>query len=410
MQAEFDFADVMDRVRAVVAAVAPHDSVERYASLGVDVRLGDARIVSPWEIEVRATDGTTSRITTRAIVVATGARPVLPDIPGLDPSRCLTSDTVWNLRELPRRLLVLGGGPVGCELALAFARLGARVAVVERGSRLLGREDPDVSELVARRFAAEGIEVRVDATPLRVEHDGATRAMVVECADGPVHLPFDAVLCALGRVANVDGLGLEALGVRPGPAGTLEVDAYARTRVPNVYAVGDVAGPYRFTHTASHMAWYAAANALARGLVRLRVDWRVVPWCTFVDPEVARVGLNETEAARARIPYEVVRYGLDDLDRAIADGADAGFVKVLTRPGTDRILGATIVGGHAGETIGEFVSAMRHGRGLNAILRTIHIYPTFSEANRHAAGTWRRAHPPARLLALAERWHRWGRG
>jgi pyruvate/2-oxoglutarate dehydrogenase complex dihydrolipoamide dehydrogenase (E3) component/uncharacterized membrane protein YdjX (TVP38/TMEM64 family) len=409
MTAEVDFAEVMERVQRVVRTIEPHDSVERYTGLGVDVMLGEATILSPWEVAVRTPEGIRT-LTTRNIVIAAGARPLVPPIPGLDEVGYLTSDTVWGLRELPGRLMVLGGGPIGCELALGFARLGARVTLVEMAPRLMGREDPEVSALVAARFAAEGIDVRTGTRALRFERDGGTRTLVAECAGAEVRIRFDSLLCALGRVANTEGYGLEVLKLPLTAGRTIEVDDYLRTRLPNVFAAGDVAGPYQFTHTAAHMAWYAAVNALFGRFRRFRVDWRVVPWCTFVDPEVARVGINEQEATARGIAYEVTRYGIDDLDRAIADEVAQGFVKVLTRPGSDVILGATIVGEHAGDLIVEFVAAMKHGFGLNKILGTMHIYPTLAESNKYAAGEWKRAHAPHALLRWVERFHRWQRG
>ena len=410
MQAEFDFADVMERVQRVVRAIEPHDSVERYTGLGVDVVQGEARITSPWEVQVRTPDGGTRTLRTRSIVIAAGARPLVPPIPGLADMAPLTSDTVWSLRTLPGRLLVLGGGPIGCELALAFARFGARVVQVEMAPRLMAREDVEVSALVRERFGHEGIDVRLDTRAVRFERSGAAKVLVAQHAGGEVRIEFDEVLCALGRVANTTGYGLEELGIPLTRTGTVEVDARLRTRYPNIYAVGDVAGPYQFTHTAAHMAWFASVNALFGRFRTFDVDWRVVPWCTFVDPEVARVGLNEQEAKQRGVPYEVTRYGIDDLDRAIADEVAHGFVKVLTRPGTDRILGVTIVGEHAGDLIAEFVAAMKHGIGLNKVLGTIHIYPTLAEANKFAAGEWKRANAPKRVLEWLRRYHRWQLG
>jgi pyruvate/2-oxoglutarate dehydrogenase complex dihydrolipoamide dehydrogenase (E3) component/uncharacterized membrane protein YdjX (TVP38/TMEM64 family) len=409
MTAEVDFAEVMERVQRVIKAIEPHDSVERYTGLGVDVVQGDATLLSPWEVQIRTAAGTRT-LTTRNIVIAAGARPLVPPIPGLAEAGCLTSDNVWDLRERPARLLVLGGGPIGCELALGFARLGSQVTQLEMAPRLMGREDPEVSELVQAKFAAEGIDVRTGTRAVRFERHGDVQVVVAEHAGVEVRIEFDRVLCALGRVANTEGYGLETLKIPLTKARTIEVDAYLRTRFPNVFAAGDVAGPYQFTHTAAHMAWYAAVNALFGGLRRFRIDWRVVPWCTFVDPEVARVGLNEQEAKAQGIPYEVTRYGIDDLDRAIADDAAHGFVKVLTRPGSDRILGATIVGEHAGDLIIEFVAAMKHGFGLNKVLGTMHIYPTLAEANKYAAGEWKRANAPQGLLRWVERFHRWQLG
>lgn len=409
MDVEVDFAEVMERVQRVIRTIEPHDSVERYTGLGVEVLMGEATVRSPWEVEVRSAEG--SRIlSTRNIVIATGARPLVPPIPGLQDVGYLTSDTVWDLRELPGRLLVLGGGPIGCELALGFARLGARVTLVEMAPRLMAREDLEVSEGVARRFLDEGIDVRTGTRALRFERDGERRTLVAEHAGAEVRIEFDQLLCALGRVANTEGYGFDALKLPLTKSRTVEVDAFLRTRFPNVFAAGDVAGPYQFTHTAAHMAWYAAVNALFGRFRRFRVDYRVIPWCTFVDPEVARVGINEQEAVQQGIPHEITRYGIDDLDRAIADDAAHGFVKVLTKPGTDRILGVTIVGEHAGDLIIEFVAAMKHGFGLNKVLGTIHIYPTLAEANKFAAGEWKRAHAPQGMLRWVERFHGWQRG
>ena len=398
-QAEVNFAKVMERVRRVIRAVEPHDSVERYTSLGVECLRGTARITSPWTVEV---GGRT--LTTRAIIIAAGARPFIPPIEGIETARVLTSDTVWELRELPRRLVVLGGGPIGCELAQAFARLGAQVTQVEMLPRLLSREDPEVAEMVRARFAAEGIDVRTGHRAVRIEQGN-----VLVC-DGDLRVEFDALLCALGRAPSTAGYGLEELGIRTTRSGTIETNDYLQTIYPNIYACGDVAGPYQFTHTASHQAWYAAVNALFAPFRRFRADYSVIPWATFTDPEVARVGLNEIEAKERGIPYEVSAYGLDDLDRAIADGVAHGQVKVLTVPGKDRILGATIVGEHAGDLIIEFIAAMKHGIGLNKILGTIHIYPTMVEGNKYAAGLWKKAHAPQAVLSGVERFHAWMRG
>ncbi len=409
--ADFDFGEVMERVQRVIRAIEPHDSVERYTGLGVDVAQGTARIVSPWEVEITHADGRVQRLTTRAIVIAAGARPFVPPIPGLadlDPGSLLTSDNVWNLRGRPERLVVLGGGPIGSELTQAFARLGSRVTQVEMLPRILSREDPEVSELVAARFRGEGISVLTGHKAVRVQGGGLERVLVVEADGQQKHIPFDAILVAVGRSANLKGYGLEELGVTTGR--TVEVNGYLQTNFPNIYAAGDVAGPYQFTHTAAHQAWYAAVNALFDPFKKFSADYRVIPWATFVEPEIARVGLNELEAKEKNIPHEVTVYGLDDLDRAIADSEAHGFVKVLTVPGKDRILGVTIVGEHAGDLLAEYVLAMKHGIGLNKILGTIHTYPTLAEANKYAAGMWKRAHAPQALLAWVERFHAWRRG
>jgi pyruvate/2-oxoglutarate dehydrogenase complex dihydrolipoamide dehydrogenase (E3) component/uncharacterized membrane protein YdjX (TVP38/TMEM64 family) len=408
--ADFEFGDVMDRVRRVIKAIEPHDSVERYAGLGVDVVQGDARITSPWSVEIRRADGAQQTLTTRAIVIAAGAAPFVPPIPGIEEVGYVTSDTVWELGELPRRLVVLGGGPIGCELAQCFARLGSKVTQVEMLPRILIREDPEIAALVAQRFRAEGIDVRVatKAKAFRVV-DGA-KVMVAEHGGADVEVPFDLLLCAVGRAARTTGYGLEELGVALTKQRTVEVNEYLQTTYPNIYACGDVAGPYQFTHTASHMAWYCAVNALFGAFRKYKVDYSVIPWATFTEPEVARVGLNETEAKERGVPYEVTTYALEDLDRAITDGAAEGVVKVLTAPGKDRILGVTIAGEHAGDLIIEYITAMKHGIGLNKILGTIHIYPTFVEANKYAAGNWKRAHAPQRALRWLERYHAWRRG
>jgi pyruvate/2-oxoglutarate dehydrogenase complex dihydrolipoamide dehydrogenase (E3) component len=405
MTVEVNFPDVMERVQRVVKAIEPHDSVERFTSLGVDCVQGTARIVSPWEVQVNG-----RVISARNIVIASGARPRVPDIPGLQQLDYLTSDTVWEIRQLPPRLLVLGAGPIGCELAQAFARLGSQVTLVTHAPRILPREDADVAEQVQDAFQRQGMQVFTGCEPLRFLQDEASQRCVCGTADGTPELEFDRVLLAVGRSANVEDMGLEALDIALTAAGTVAVDDYLRTAVPGIFACGDVAGPYMFTHMASHQAWYATVNALFGRFRKFKVDYSVVPYATFVDPEVARVGLNEQEARERNIAYEVTRYAIDDLDRAIADSEAHGFVKVLTAPGRDRILGATVVGYHAAELINEFVLAMRHGIGLNKILATIHIYPTLSESNKFLAGEWRKARKPERLLGWVERYHRWIRG
>jgi pyruvate/2-oxoglutarate dehydrogenase complex dihydrolipoamide dehydrogenase (E3) component/uncharacterized membrane protein YdjX (TVP38/TMEM64 family) len=407
--ADFDFAEAMERVRSVIRAIEPHDSVERYTRLGVECLAGEARITSPWSVEVRTQAGPIA-LTTRAIVIAAGGRPAVPPIPGIEDTGYVTSDTVWDLRELPKRLLVLGGGPIGCELAQCFARLGSRVTQVEMLPRVLIREDPEISRMVAERFRAEGVTVLTGHRAKAFRIENGEKALIAAHEGGDVRIPFDGLLVAVGRAANTKGYGLEELGIPVTKAGTVETDEYLRTIYPNISACGDVAGPYQFTHTASHQAWYAAVNALFGTVRKFRADYSVIPWATFTDPEIARVGLNETEAREKNVPYEVTTYGLDDLDRAIADSEAHGVVKVLTVPGKDRILGATIAGEHAAELIVEFISAMKHGIGLNKILGTIHIYPTLAEANKYAAGAWKRAHAPQGLLRWVEKYHSWMRG
>lgn len=404
MSVEVNFKQVMERVQEVIKTIEPHDSVERFTGLGVDCVQGQARILSPWEVEVGG-----QTIAARHIVIASGSRPRVPDIPGLDQVDYLTSDTVWDIREAPQKLLVLGAGPIGCELAQAFASLGSEVTLVTHAQRILPREDEEVSALVLASFEARGITVHTGSEPVALRAADEGMYCLLTSAAGEQDILFDRLLLAVGRTANTENLGLEELGIELNWAGRIEVDDYLRTAVPTVYACGDIAGPYLFTHMASHQAWYAAVNALFGRFRRFRVDYSVVPWATFTDPEVARVGLSETEAREQGIAYEVSRYDLDDLDRAIADGEAHGFIKVLTVPGKDRILGAVVVGYHAAELISEFVLAMKHGIGLNKILGTIHIYPTLGEANKFLAGEWRKARKPEKLLALVERYHRWQR-
>ncbi len=406
---EFDFGRIMQRVQSVIKKVEPHDSVERYTALGVDVIKGEARVRSPFEVEVNG-----KILTTRNIIIATGARPFVPAIPGLMDLDYLTSDNLWQLRSLPKHLLVLGGGPIGCELAQSFARFGtdsgSKVIIVQRGARLMRREDDDVSDLVARQFEAEGIELRLNHIAKVFKREGERNYLVAEHEGREVEIEFDRVLVALGRSANVTDFGLEELGVNLSARNTIGVNEFLQTNYPNICACGDVAGPYQFTHAAAHQAWYASVNSLFSPFKKFKVDYSVIPFATFTDPEVARVGLNEREASAQGIAYEITRYGLADLDRAIADSEAGGFIKVLTVPGRDKILGATIVGEHAGELIAEFVTAMRHGLGLNKILATIHIYPTWMEANKFVAGNWKKAHAPTRLLQWVERFHAWRRG
>ena len=402
-----DFAAVMERIQRVIADIEPHDSVERYSGLGVDVIQGAATITSPWQVEVNG-----KTLTTRNIIIAAGAQPVIPELPGIDQVPCYTSDTVWSLREQPKRLLVLGGGPIGCELAQAFQRLGSQVIQLERSACVLPREDAATRELVEHSLRADGIDLRLEheAESFKTEGD-SYRVNAKNLLTGEIEqLGFDALLVAVGRTANVSGYGAETLGLEVRDNGTLATDEYLATRFPNIYAVGDVTGPYQFTHVAAHQAWYAAVNALFGSLKRFKVDYRVIPRVTFTEPEVATVGLTESEANEQGLAFEVTRYGIDDLDRAIADNSAQGFVKVLTRPGKDQILGVTIVGAHAGELLAEYVLAMKHNLGLNKILGTIHSYPTMAEANKFAAGEWKKAHAPQGLLRWVARFHRWRLG
>ncbi|MDE3012213.1 MAG: FAD-dependent oxidoreductase [Pseudomonadota bacterium] len=408
---EVSMRAVMARVRAVIADIAPHDSVERYTGLGVEVLQGYARLVDPWTVEIAGTTGT-RRLTTRSVVIATGASPVVPQLPGIEHSGCLTSDTLWealaDLERPPARVVVLGAGAIGCELAQALARLGSQVTLVELAERILVREDADIADLVRVALEGDGVNVRVACRAVRCTAQGDQRQVVVEHAGHEQVLDYDLLLCALGRRPRLTGFGLEELGI--GTARSVSTNAWLETLYPNIYAVGDVTGPYQLTHAAAHQAWHAAVNALFGSFRRFKVDYSALPWTTFTDPEVAHVGLTEDQAMAQGIAFEVTRLAVDELDRAITDSARQGVIKVLTVPGRDRILGVTIVAEHAGDLLAEFVLAMRHGLGLGKILATVHSYPTFAEANRQVAGVWKREHAPHALLAWAERYHAWRRG
>ena len=401
---DFNFADVMERIQRVIRTIEPHDSIERYTSLGVECHTGEAKIISPYEVSVNG-----KFLTTRNIVVGTGARPSIPPIDGIDNVEYFTSDTIWDIREQPKNLLVLGGGPIGSELSQAFARLGSNVTQVERNKRLIPKEDPEVSQMVLESFQNDGINVLVGHTPKRFFKRDGKDFLECEINGNSVEVEFDTLLIALGRKANTRGFGLEELGVELTPQKTIKVDEYMKTNIPNIYACGDVAGPYQFTHIAAHQAWYCAVNSMLNPFYGFKVDYSTVPWSTFTDPEVARSGLNEIEAKEQGIPYDVTTYGIDDLDRAIADEAAHGIVKVLTVPGKDKVIGVTIAGLHAGDIISEYVAAMKNGFGMNKILGTIHIYPTLAEANKYAAGNWKKNNITEKALAWGERINRWRR-
>ncbi len=400
----YDFSDVMERVQSIIKKVEPHDSIERYQGLGVECITGEAKITDPHRIQVGE-----KVYTTRSIIIATGAGPFVPPIPGIDKVNYLTSDNIWNLRELPKRLVVLGGGPIGSEMTQCFARLGSEVFQVEMLPQILIREDQEVSDIVTDRFKKDGVNVMTGHKAKEFLVENGEKILLCEFEGSEIRIPFDEVLVAVGRKPNTQGFGLEELGIETVRPGVIKSDPFLRTKYPNIYVCGDVAGPYQFTHTAGHQAWYAAVNALFSPFKKFKVDYSVIPWCTFTDPEVARVGINEKEAQEKNIPYEVTTYGMDDLDRAIADSEDHGFVKVLTVPNKDKILGVTIVGSHAGDLIAEYVLAMKHNLGLNKILGTIHIYPTLAEANKYAAGNWRKNHIPTKLMAFLEKFHAWRR-
>ena len=400
-----NFAAVMEHVQSVIKKIEPHDSVERFESLGVECIQAEAQLTSPWSVKFN--DNT---LTAKNIIIATGAKPFVPPIKGIENVEYLTSDNLWEIREQPKRLLVLGGGPIGCELTQAFARLGSEVTQVEMVPRIMAREDEDVSQLITEKFIREGVDVRTNHKAKEFIKKDNQSFLICEYQGEDVEIEFDSVLVAVGRQANTSGFGLEELGVELNPQSTIKVNEYLQSSVPSIYACGDVAGPYQFTHTASHQAWYASVNSLFGRFKRFKADYSVIPWATFTDPEVARVGLNEQEAKQQDIAYEKNIYSLDDLDRALTENETEGFVKVLTVPGKDKILGATIIGDHAGELITEYITAMKNKTGLNKLLATIHIYPTLSEANKFTAGVWKKAHAPEFLLNLVKKYHQWSLG
>ncbi|HBF48665.1 FAD-dependent oxidoreductase [Shewanella frigidimarina] len=409
---EFSFKKVMARVHQVVADIAPHDSVERYTNLGVDVVKGYAKLVDPWTVEISHPDGNTSRLTARSIVIATGARPFVPPLPGIEEVGYVTSDTLWDefakLDTAPQKLVVLGGGPIGSELAQSFARLGSKVTQVEMAERIMIKEDLEVSEFATQALQKSGVNILTSHQALRCELRDGKKYLIVKHQEQELALEYDQLLCAVGRSARLSGYGLEELGIETNR--TIVTNEYLETLYPNIYAAGDIVGPYQFTHVAAHQGWYAAVNGLFGHLKKFKVDYRVIPWTTFIDPEVARVGINEYEAKQQGIDYEVTRFDFAELDRAITDSATEGFIKVITPKGKDKILGVTVVSEHAGDLIAEFVLAMKHGLGLNKILGTIHSYPTWAEGNKYAAGEWKRNHAPETVLRWLEKYHTWRRG
>ena len=409
---QFSFKKVMARVQQVVADIAPHDSIERYTNLGVDVVKGYAKLVDPWTVEIQLNDGGMQTLTARTIVIATGARPFVPPLPGIEETGYVTSDTLWTkfaeLEEAPKKLVVLGGGPIGSELAQSFARLGSNVTQIEMSDRIMGKEDLEVSTFAHQSLTDSGVNILTSHQAMRCEIRNGKKYIIVKHNETEIDIEYDELLCAVGRSARLEGYGLEALGIETNR--TIVTNEYLETLYPNIFAAGDIVGPYQFTHVAAHQGWYAAVNGLFGNLKKFKVDYRVIPWVTFIDPEVARVGINEQEAIDKGIDYEITRFEFEELDRAITDSAAKGFIKVITPKGKDKILGVTVVSEHAGDLIAEFVLAMKHGLGLNKILGTIHSYPTWAEGNKYAAGEWKRAHAPETVLSWLEKYHTWRRG
>jgi pyruvate/2-oxoglutarate dehydrogenase complex dihydrolipoamide dehydrogenase (E3) component/uncharacterized membrane protein YdjX (TVP38/TMEM64 family) len=408
----FSFKKIILRVRNVIAEIAPHDSVERYTELGVEVIKGYASFVDPWTVEIALNDGSKQRLSARNIVIASGARPFVPPLPGIEDSAYVTSDTMWaefaKLEEAPKKLVVLGGGPIGCELAQAFARLGSMVSQIELAKRIMTKEDEEVSEFAIQSLRDSGVNVLTEHEALRFEQRDGKKFIIVKHHKEEISIEYDQLICSVGRAARLEGYGLDTLGIESGR--TINTNEFLETKYPNILAAGDIVGPYQFTHVASHQGWYAAVNSLFGQFKKFKVDYRVIPWVTFIDPEVARVGINEQEAIEQKIEYEVTRYDFEELDRAITESANKGYIKVITPKGKDKILGVTIISEHAGDLIAEFVLAMKHGLGLEKILGTIHSYPTWAEGNKYAAGEWKRAHAPKTVLKLLEKYHTFRRG
>lgn len=404
MTAEFEFSDIMSRIRDIIKKIEPHDSVERYTGLGVNCFSEKAEILNPYSVKIGA-----KTFTTKNIVIATGARPTVPKLPGLEKINFWTSENIWEMKELPKKFLVLGGGAIGCEIAQSFSRLGSQVVLIERSHRILSREDTEVSNYIEKQFLNENIQLIKDAQPLSIIIESNKKYLLYKNQSSEYKVEFDEIFLALGRSANVKNFGLEELNIELSDSGGIKADPYLRTNYPNIYVCGDVTGPFQFTHTASYQAWYCAVNSLFSPLKKFKINYDVIPWACFTDPEIARVGLNETEAIKLNIPHQVTKYSIDDLDRAIVDSSDHGFIKVLTKPNSDKILGVSIVGSHASEIITEFITAMKHGHGLNAILNTIHIYPTLSESNKFVAGIWKRNNTATWIFKYLEKFHSWRR-
>ena len=399
---EADFTATMERLRRLRAGLARHDSALRFRDqLGVDVFLGQGTFASADSVEV---EGHTLRFD-RA-VVCTGARAEIPPVPGLAEAGCLTNETLFALNRLPPRLAILGGGPIGCEMAQAFARFGSQVHLIEHGPRLLGRADPEAGDILHRAFGREGIELHLASRVVAVRVEGEERVVQLEQAGAERDLRVDAILVAAGRAANVEGLGLDRAGVEFDHSG-VRVDDRLRTANPRIFAAGDICSPFKFTHAADAQARIVIANALFPG--RQRASALVVPWCIYTDPEVAHVGLDEAAAASQGIAVTTLTVPLNTVDRAVLDGETEGFARVHLRRGSDRILGATLVGRHAGESISEFTLAMTNGLGLGAIGRTIHPYPTQAEAIRKLADAYNRTRLTPTIKSILSAWLGWRR-
>jgi pyruvate/2-oxoglutarate dehydrogenase complex dihydrolipoamide dehydrogenase (E3) component len=400
--AEVDFAAVMERMRRLRANISPHDSARRFSELGVDVFLGSASFSGRDTIRV---DDQVLRF--KKAVIATGARAGAPTISGLSEAGYLTNETVFSLTELPRRLAVIGAGPIGCELAQAFARFGARVDLLEAAPRILGREDADAGEIVQQALLEDGVRIQVGARIERAARNGESKSLKIKSPQGESQLEVDEILVGVGRIPNVEGLGLEAAGVKYDHREGVHVNDRLQTSNPRIFAAGDICSRYKFTHAADAMARIVLQNALFMG--RAKTNALIIPWCTYTDPEVAHVGLSPQDADGQSIQVDTFHVPLSDVDRAVVDGQESGFVKVHVRKGTDRIVGATVVAAHAGEIISELSLAMTAGIGLKQIARTIHPYPTQAEAIKKAADAYSRTRLTPFVQAVFRRWLAWTR-
>ncbi len=409
----FEFTRVFERMRERRAKIEPNDSRERFEGLGVDVFSGEAQFVSPNEVVID--DGTS--LEAKHFVIATGRRAGIPPIEGIDEVPYFTNETVFDeLNEKPEDMIVIGGGPIGCELSQALNRLGVRVTVVEFLPQIMVKEDPDVAAVVRARLEEEGIRVLTSAAAQRAEaRDGQVHLEVQqkmgENGEGEtVQLQARALLIAAGRIPNVESLNLEAAGVAYSKQG-IEANAYLQTSQPHIYAAGDIVGPYQFTHMADAQARVVIRNILMPfQTLRQKVDYSVVPWCTYTSPEVARVGLSETEAVEQQIAYDLFTQPLDDVDRAIVESEETGFAKVLVKKGSDNILGVTLVSEHAGDLLHEFVLAMKQGIGLGGIASTVHAYPTFAELARKVGDQYNRTRLTPRAKSIFNWLYRTRRG
>ncbi|HEU5359648.1 MAG TPA: mercuric reductase [Candidatus Deferrimicrobiaceae bacterium] len=398
-----DFGKAMERMRRIRAEISFHDSVTRFSeTLGVDVFLGEGKFTGPDTVEVNGI-----RLRFRRAAICTGARAAAPPIPGIEEAGYLTNETVFSLTELPERLAVIGAGPIGCELSQAFARLGSRVTLVEMGTHVLSREDPDAAGILQDALAEDGVTLLLNAKVVRIEREGADKIVHVEQKGEILRVPADEILVGIGRAPNVGGLNLESAGIAYDPRRGVQVDDRLRTSNPRVYAAGDICFPYKFTHTADALARILIANALFFG--RQRSSTLVVPWCTYTDPEIAHVGMYEADAKAKGIPVTTLTVPLSDVDRAKLDGETAGFARVHLRKGSDKILGATIVASHAGEMINELSLAVTAGLGLSAIGKTIHPYPTQGEVIKKLADAYNRTRLTPTVKKILETWLRWQR-